>query len=76
MYCRMHVKLTDNIGNCISGWNGTRKMPPRRHSLMAQFCYEHQEPEWCIRKIRKNAEELCKILDSMPSPKERKGKKE
>ena len=45
---------------------GCKKGKCHRQALLAQFCYEHQKLECCMRKIRKNAEELCKILDSMP----------
>ena len=51
---------------------GCKKGKCHRQALLAQFCYEHQKLECCMRKIRKNAEELCKILDSMPPKKERK----
>ena len=58
---------------------GCKKGKCHRQALLAQFCYEHQKLECCMRKIRKNAEELCKILDSMPpkkeKEKERKGKR-
>ena len=45
----------------------------RIQALMAQFCYEHPRFECCMLRIRKNACELCKMLDSMP-PKKEKGK--
>ena len=51
---------------------GCKKGKCHRQALLAQFCYEHQKLECCMRKIRKNAEELCKILDSMPPKKKRK----
>ena len=41
---------------------GCKKGKCHRQALLAQFCYEHQKLECCMRKIRKNAEELCKIL--------------
>ena len=50
---------------------GCKKGKCHRQALLAQFCYEHQKLECCMRKIRKNAEELCKILDSMPPKKEK-----
>lgn len=41
----------------------------RIHALMAQFFYEHRCMDGCFRKVRKSADELCKILDCMSSPK-------
>ena len=56
---------------------GCRKGNCRRQAWMTQFCYEHQKFECCMRKIHKNAEELCKVLNSLPPKKEKdKGKKE
>ena len=45
---------------------GCRKNSCRRQAWMTQFCYEHQRFECCMRKIFRNAEELGRILDSMP----------
>ena len=41
----------------------------RMHALMAQFFYEHRCLDGGFRKVRKSADELCKILDCMSSPK-------
>ena len=53
-----------------------RKGKCRRQAWITQFCYEHQKFECYMRKIHKNAEELCKILNSMPPKKEKKKDKE
>ena len=45
-------------------------------ALMAQFCYEHRRFDCCMVKIRKNAEELCRFLDSMPPEKDKKKRQE
>lgn len=43
---------------------------------MTQFCYEHQRFECCMRKIFRNAEELGRILDSMPPKKGKEKERE
>lgn len=50
----------------------------RIHALMVQFFYEHRCLDGCFRKVRKSADELCKILDGMssPKPKDKEKKKE
>ena len=50
----------------------------RIHALMTQFFYEHRCLDGGFRKVRKSADELCKILDCMssPKPKEKEKKKE
>ena len=54
-------------------------MTPRKgnnkiQNLMTQFSYEHRKLDKRLTKIRKNADELAKMLDSLPAKKD--GRKE
>ena len=44
-------------------------------SLMPQFCYDHRKLDPRLTKIRKNADELAKMLDSMSMKKDVKKEK-
>lgn len=44
-------------------------------NLMTQFSYDHRKLDTRLTKIRKNADELAKMLDSMTAKKEGENKK-
>lgn len=54
----------------MAGRKGNNKM----QNMMTQFSYNHRKLDARLTKIRKNADELAKMLDSMPLKKE--GKRE
>ncbi|OKZ61185.1 MAG: hypothetical protein BHV88_23475 [Clostridiales bacterium 41_12_two_minus] len=53
--CTVRIEVT----GVVTAWAARKENATDRHC------------SHCMRKIRKNAEELCKILDSMPPKKEK-----
>ena len=49
-----------------------KKNQNRMYSAIAQFCYEHKKMDSRYSKIRKNPNELAKMLDALSSKKEEK----
>ena len=51
---------------------GCKKGKCHRQALLAQFCYEHQKLECCMRKIRKMRKNYVKYW--IPCHRKKKGK--
>ena len=53
----------------------SKKGSSRLQAMMAQFNYDHRCADSCLNKIRKNADELDKFLDTLsPGGKNKKEK--
>lgn len=65
--CTVRMEVT----GVVIAWAARKENATDRHCSHSSVMSIRNLIECCMRKIRKNAEELCKILDSMPPKKEK-----